>query len=181
MTARSTRKTIPCFSPIEKRRPFRRCSRPSPPCSKVRLPWLDALVFLSADDVQCELTGNARNRVLAQGSLQDRDTSRTKGHPRRPHQSGRSGHRPRSSCRHRHQGGEGSFPCDGAGGHSAVAAVTTSRRLHSRRLDFRRTGVSGPARQARLVRQRVLPGAAIHGRPGRVGRGPPATPAGGGS
>lgn len=31
---------------------------------KVRLPWLDAVVFLSADDVQCELTGNARNRVL---------------------------------------------------------------------------------------------------------------------
>jgi len=31
---------------------------------KVRLPWLDALVFLSADDVQCELNGLARNRVL---------------------------------------------------------------------------------------------------------------------
>lgn len=31
--------------------------------SKVRLPWLDALVFLSADDVQCDLTGPARNRV----------------------------------------------------------------------------------------------------------------------
>jgi len=29
-----------------------------------RLPWLDALVFLSADDVQCDLTGAARNRVL---------------------------------------------------------------------------------------------------------------------
>jgi serine/threonine protein kinase len=28
------------------------------------LPWLDALVFLSADDVQCDLTGAARNRVL---------------------------------------------------------------------------------------------------------------------
>ena len=35
-----------------------------PALSKVRLPWLDALVFLSAEDVQCELTGNARNRVL---------------------------------------------------------------------------------------------------------------------
>lgn len=34
-----------------------------PALAKVRLPWLDALVFLSADDVQCELTGNARNRV----------------------------------------------------------------------------------------------------------------------
>lgn len=30
---------------------------------KVRVPWLDALVFLSADDVQCDLTGPARNRV----------------------------------------------------------------------------------------------------------------------
>jgi len=35
-----------------------------PACNKVRLPWLDALVFLSADDVQCDLTGIARNRVL---------------------------------------------------------------------------------------------------------------------
>lgn len=31
---------------------------------KVRVPWLDALGFLSADDLQCELTGPARNRVL---------------------------------------------------------------------------------------------------------------------
>jgi serine/threonine protein kinase len=31
--------------------------------SKVQVPWLDALVFLSADDVQCDLTGPARNRV----------------------------------------------------------------------------------------------------------------------
>jgi serine/threonine protein kinase len=29
-----------------------------------RLPWLDALIFLSADEVQCDLTGAARNRVL---------------------------------------------------------------------------------------------------------------------
>lgn len=35
-----------------------------PALAKVRLPWLDALVFLSAEDLQCELTGNARNRVL---------------------------------------------------------------------------------------------------------------------
>lgn len=35
-----------------------------PALAKVRLPWLDALVFLSHEDVQCELTGNARNRVL---------------------------------------------------------------------------------------------------------------------
>ena len=31
---------------------------------KVRVPWMDALVFLSADDVQCDLTGTGRNRVL---------------------------------------------------------------------------------------------------------------------
>ncbi len=31
--------------------------------AKVKMPWLDALVFLSADEVQCELTGSARNRV----------------------------------------------------------------------------------------------------------------------
>jgi serine/threonine protein kinase len=35
-----------------------------PACNKARLPWVDALVFLSADDVQCDLAGIARNRVL---------------------------------------------------------------------------------------------------------------------
>jgi hypothetical protein len=35
-----------------------------PAFHKMRLPWLDALVFLSADDVQCELAGTAQNRVL---------------------------------------------------------------------------------------------------------------------
>lgn len=32
--------------------------------SKFRLPWLDALVFLSSDNIQFDLTGPARNRVL---------------------------------------------------------------------------------------------------------------------
>src|SRR5581483_2844587 len=32
--------------------------------SKVQVPWLDAVVFLSAEDVQCDLVGPARNRVL---------------------------------------------------------------------------------------------------------------------
>ncbi len=32
--------------------------------NKIHVPWLDALVFLSADDLQCDLTGPARNRVL---------------------------------------------------------------------------------------------------------------------
>ena len=44
---------------------------------RVRVPWLDALVFLSHDDVQCDLTGAARNRVLlkdraAQGDRPER-------------------------------------------------------------------------------------------------------------
>jgi serine/threonine protein kinase len=35
-----------------------------PAVGKVRVPWLEALVFLSADDVQCDLTGAARNHVV---------------------------------------------------------------------------------------------------------------------
>ncbi|MEQ8667596.1 MAG: BREX system serine/threonine kinase PglW [Pirellulales bacterium] len=35
----------------------------------IRVPWMEAVVFLSADELQCELTGPARNRVL----LRDRD------------------------------------------------------------------------------------------------------------
>src|SRR5262245_24558275 len=35
-----------------------------PAVGKVRVPWLEALVFLSADDVQCDLAGAARNRVV---------------------------------------------------------------------------------------------------------------------
>jgi serine/threonine protein kinase len=50
-----------------------------PALSKFRLPWLDALVFLSADDLQCDLNGSARNRVL----LQDRPKTET-----RPEQKG---------------------------------------------------------------------------------------------
>jgi serine/threonine protein kinase len=30
---------------------------------KIKVPWLDAVVFLSADNLQCDLTGPARNRV----------------------------------------------------------------------------------------------------------------------
>ena len=44
-----------------------------PAVGKIRVPWLDALVFLSADDVQCDLTGAARNRVL----LKDRSRTST--------------------------------------------------------------------------------------------------------
>lgn len=32
----------------------------------IRVPWMEAVVFLSADNLQCELTGPARNRVLLQ-------------------------------------------------------------------------------------------------------------------
>ena len=35
-----------------------------PASDKVQLPFLEALIFLSADDVQCDLTGTARNRIL---------------------------------------------------------------------------------------------------------------------
>ena len=31
---------------------------------KIKVPWIDAVVFLSADIVQCELTGSGRNRVF---------------------------------------------------------------------------------------------------------------------
>jgi serine/threonine protein kinase/predicted transcriptional regulator len=46
--------------------------------SRHRLPWLDALVFLSAEDVQCELVGTALNRVL----LRDRPAENDR--PARP-------------------------------------------------------------------------------------------------
>lgn len=46
---------------------------------KVRVPWLDALVFLSADDIQCELTGPARNRVLLQDRPAEESRSERKG------------------------------------------------------------------------------------------------------
>ncbi len=45
--------------------------------SKIRVPWLDALVFLSADNLQCDLTGPARNRVC----LKDRPAD--EHHPER--------------------------------------------------------------------------------------------------
>lgn len=64
-----------------------------PALDKLRLPWLDALIYLSADDLPCDLTGNARNRVL----LKDRPKTDTrpahKGVPRRSLQSGRTGDR----------------------------------------------------------------------------------------
>ena len=41
---------------------------------KVRVPWLDALVFLSADDLQCDLSGPAANRVL----LKDRPANESR-------------------------------------------------------------------------------------------------------
>ncbi len=47
--------------------------------AKVRLPWLDALVFLSADDLQCELVGPARNRVCLKDRPQKGDQPERKG------------------------------------------------------------------------------------------------------
>jgi len=50
-----------------------------PSVSKIRVPWLDALVFLSADDVQCELTGSARNRVCLKDRPAEGDRAERKG------------------------------------------------------------------------------------------------------
>lgn len=46
-----------------------------PATKKVSVPWLDAVVFLSADDLQCDLSGTARNRVV----LKDRPASEPGG------------------------------------------------------------------------------------------------------
>ena len=43
------------------------------------MPWLDALVFLSADDIQCELIGAARNRVLLKDRPADQHHPERKG------------------------------------------------------------------------------------------------------
>jgi serine/threonine protein kinase len=50
-----------------------------PAAKRDRLPWLEALVFLSADDVQCDLTGAARNRVLLKDRPADAHHPERKG------------------------------------------------------------------------------------------------------
>jgi serine/threonine protein kinase len=47
--------------------------------SKIRVPWLDAVVFLSADNVQCDLTGPARNRVFIKDRPADEHHPERKG------------------------------------------------------------------------------------------------------
>jgi serine/threonine protein kinase len=47
--------------------------------SKIRVPWLDALVFLSADNLQCDLTGPARNRVCLKDRPADQHHPERKG------------------------------------------------------------------------------------------------------
>ena len=119
--------------------------------SKVRLPWLDALVFLSADDIQCDLTGPARNRVCSRTAPQTETRPERKGILAALINREVRASIP-TSRRHRHQGGQGALPGDGAGGHPPVAAVPAGRRLRARRLDRRWPGVPGPARQARRLR-----------------------------
>ena len=97
-------------------------------CQEVKVPWLDALVFLSADDVQCELTGAARNRVClkdrrrgdaAKGilaALLNRDCPGVDPDPR--------SHIDTRVAKALSTG-------DGAGGHSPLAAGTPSGRLRS--------------------------------------------------
>jgi hypothetical protein len=50
-----------------------------PAVGKIRMPWLDALVFLSADDVQCDRTGAARNRVVLKDRPAEGGRSERKG------------------------------------------------------------------------------------------------------
>ncbi len=69
----------PVFLANRKAKALASLLKAQPATSKIRLPWLDALVFLSADDVQCDLVGNAQNRVL----LKDRPNTAT-----RPEQKG---------------------------------------------------------------------------------------------
>ncbi|MCA9225819.1 MAG: NERD domain-containing protein, partial [Planctomycetales bacterium] len=45
----------------------------------IRVPWIDAVVFLSADDLQCELSGPALNRVLLQDRQAKDSTPERKG------------------------------------------------------------------------------------------------------
>ena len=70
--------------------------------AKVKVPWLDALVFLSADDVQCDLTGPPATGSASR-TARLRENARTQGHPRRPPEPGLSGRRsrppPRSTAR----------------------------------------------------------------------------------
>ncbi len=46
---------------------------------KIRVPWLDALVFLSADNLQCDLVGPARNRVFLKDRPADQHHPERKG------------------------------------------------------------------------------------------------------
>ncbi|MEW4454506.1 BREX system serine/threonine kinase PglW [Bremerella sp. JC817] len=45
----------------------------------IRVPWMEAVVFLSADDLQCELSGPALNRVLLQDRSAKDSTPERKG------------------------------------------------------------------------------------------------------
>lgn len=49
------------------------------PMRNIRAPWLDALVFLSSDDVQCHLSGAARNHVLLADRAASGDQAARKG------------------------------------------------------------------------------------------------------
>ena len=49
----------------------------------IKMPWLEAVVFLSADDLQCELTGPALNRVLLKDISATPATSDAIGTPER--------------------------------------------------------------------------------------------------
>jgi serine/threonine protein kinase len=45
----------------------------------ISLPWLDAIVFLSADDLQCDLIGSAKNRVFLKDQISSETQRERKG------------------------------------------------------------------------------------------------------
>ena len=148
--------------------------------ARSRLPWLDALVFLSADDLQCDLTGPARNRVC----LKDR--------PADEHQPERKGILAALLNR----------DCPGIDPDPRSAIDIKVAKALSRAMEqagirpsqrARRVGdyvlgdliADGPGYQDWLAKhasfdERLLPGPAVHRRPGVLGGGPAAAEAGGG-
>ena len=152
-TARPGPRTTPSSWPTARRRPSPPCSRPSPPSSKVKaaLARRPRLPLGRRPPVRPHRPGPQPG--LPQGPPGRGRPPRAQGHPRRPPQPGLSGRRSRPPLDHRHQGRQGVVPCDGAGGHPPLAAGTPGGRLRAGRPDRRWAGLSGLARQARLVRR----------------------------
>ncbi len=121
---------------------------------KVPMPWLDALVFLSDPEIQCDLQGAARNRVC----LADREAADGRpgpqGHPggAREPRGGRG--RGDVAGRDRRPHGQGADAGAGAGRHPALAEGPPGRRLRAQALVDESPGVW----QDRLAEHAALPG-----------------------